>query len=70
MNYPGEITTRMADLTTSKILWNSVISTINAKHMYIDIKKIYLCTLLYRLGYMRIPLSAFPEHIVQQYNLR
>ena len=26
-DYPGDVTTRTADLTTSKILWNSVIST-------------------------------------------
>eukprot|EP00804_Cyclotella_cryptica_P010472 CCRYP_012303-RA/>CCRYP_012303-RA protein AED:0.45 eAED:0.14 QI:0/0/0/0.6/1/1/5/0/1176 len=26
-DYPGELTTRTADLTTSKILWNSVLST-------------------------------------------
>ena len=40
INYPGELTTRTADLTTSKILWNSFISTINAKHMCIEMKKI------------------------------
>ena len=70
INYPEELTTRTADLTTSKILWNSTISAINAKHMCVDINNLYLCTLLYTLEYMRIPLSAFPEHIIKQYNLR
>ena len=42
INYPGELTTRTADLTTSKILWNSIISTINAKHVCLDIKNIPL----------------------------
>ena len=27
INYPGELTTQTADLTTTKILWNSTIST-------------------------------------------
>jgi len=27
IEYPGELTTRTADLTTSKVMWNSVIST-------------------------------------------
>eukprot|EP00804_Cyclotella_cryptica_P021893 CCRYP_000851-RA/>CCRYP_000851-RA protein AED:0.26 eAED:0.15 QI:0/0/0/1/0/0.33/3/0/868 len=36
--YPGELTTRTADLTTSKILWNSVLSTKGARFMGIDIK--------------------------------
>jgi hypothetical protein len=31
INYPGELTTRTAVLTTSKILWNSTLSTPGAK---------------------------------------
>ena len=27
IKYPGELTTRTADLTTSKVIWNSVLST-------------------------------------------
>jgi hypothetical protein len=27
INYPGELMTKMADLTTSKLMWNSVLST-------------------------------------------
>ena len=46
VSYPGELTTRTADLTTSKILWNSVLSTENGKYMCIDIYFFYLCTLL------------------------
>ena len=38
--YPGELTTRTADITTSKILWNSILSTKNAKYMCLDIKKL------------------------------
>jgi hypothetical protein len=29
-NYPGELSTRMADLTTLKLMWNSILSTPNA----------------------------------------
>ena len=35
--YPGGLTTRTADITTSKILWNSILSTKNAKYMCLDI---------------------------------
>ena len=38
IDYPHELTTRMADLTTTKIMWNSFISTEGAKYMCIDIK--------------------------------
>jgi hypothetical protein len=42
INYPGELTTRTADITTSKLHWNSVLSTPDAKYMCLDIKKFYL----------------------------
>ena len=42
--YPGELITRTADLTTSKVLWNSVVSTEGAKYMGIDVNSFYLCT--------------------------
>ena len=38
IKYPGELTTRTADLTTSKVIWNSVLSTKVAKFMGINIK--------------------------------
>ena len=69
IQYPGELTTRTANLTTSKILWNSVVSTEGAKFMGIDVKSFYLCTPMDRYEYMKMPLSIFPEHIKKQYNM-
>ena len=42
IKYPGGLTTRTEDLTTSKIVWNSVLSTQDAKYMCIDIKNFTL----------------------------
>ena len=36
ITFPGELTKRTADITTSKLLWNSVISTKDAKYMCAD----------------------------------
>ena len=70
LKYPGEdFTTRTADLTTAKILWNSVISTKNARFMGIDIKNFYLGTPLERYEYMAMPISMFPQHTKDQYEL-
>lgn len=69
IKYPHELTTRTADLTTSKILWNSVVSTEGARFMCLDISSFYLCTPMDRYEYMKIPLELFPEHIRQQYKL-
>ena len=66
INYQGELTTRTAYLTTYKIIWKSIIRTINVKHMCVDIKNFDLCTILDRLEYMSIPVYAFPEHIIKQ----
>ena len=72
IQYAGEVTTRTSDLSTAKILWNSVVSTSGAKFAAFDISNMYLHTPLAPedYEYMRIPLDIFPEHTIDQYNLR
>jgi hypothetical protein len=67
--YPGELTTRTADMTTAKLHWNSVLSTPNAKYMCLDIGNFYLSATLDRYEYMKMPINLFPPWIVDQYNL-
>ncbi len=59
INYPGKLSTCTADLTTSKLMWNSVFSTEGAKYMYLDIKNFYLSAPLdwfeYENAYCIIP---------------
>ena len=69
IQYPGELPTRTADLTTSKILWNSVISTEGARFMALDVGNFYLETPMDRYEYMKMPLSLFPQHTINQYDL-
>jgi hypothetical protein len=61
IDYPGETSTKNADLTTSKCLWNSVVSTDAKNYMCADVKKIYLNTLLDRPEYMRLALNVIPQ---------
>jgi hypothetical protein len=42
IQYLGDVSTRSADLTTSKCLWNITISTDGAKYMCLDVKNFYL----------------------------
>jgi hypothetical protein len=70
INYPGKLTTRMADIMMAKLLWNSVLSTPRAKYMTLDIKNFYLSASLDRFKYMRIPFALFPLWIVKQYALK
>ncbi len=70
IDYPGDVSTPTADLTTTKVLINSTISTPGARFMTADVKKFYLGTPLDRFEYMRLALDILPEEIIVQYDLR
>ena len=69
ITYPGELTTRTADITTSKIMWNSVISTPGARYACADVKNFYLMTPLDRFEYMRMRIDLIPPEFIELYNL-
>ena len=69
INYPWECSTPTADLTTVKLLLNSVISTKGARFFTMDIKDFYLNTPLKRYEYLRFPIKDIPEDVIQQYLL-
>jgi hypothetical protein len=56
IDYPYKLTTQTADMVSSKIMWNSIISTANAKVGSADIKNMYLKTPLNQYKYMTMPL--------------
>jgi hypothetical protein len=69
IQYPGDVPTRSADLTTSKCLWNSTISTEGATYMCLDAKNFYLGIPMDSFEYMRIPLKLIPQEIIEECNL-
>ena len=69
LDYVGATSTRMASLTTTKCLLNSVLSTPNAKFMGADIKDFYYKTPLDIYEYAQIPLKLIPQEIIDEYNL-
>jgi hypothetical protein len=70
INYPGEVATPTADLLLVKVMFNSVISTENAKFMTMDIKNFYLNTPLPRFEYVKLKMTDIPTEIVEEYNLK
>jgi hypothetical protein len=70
VNYPNDCSTPTADIITVKILLNSIVSTLNAKFMTIDLKDFYLMTPMSRYEYFRMKLDLFPEDIIEEYNLK
>ena len=69
VDYPFDVSTKTADLTTAKLLFNSVLSTPNARFMSADLKDFYLGAPMDRYEYMRVPIWLLPDAIVEQYNL-
>ena len=69
LEYVGSTTTRMASLTTTKCLLNSVLSTPNARFMDADIANFYYRTPLDIYEYAQMPLKLIPQEIIHEYNL-
>ena len=69
IDYPFELTTRTANMVSSKILWNSIISTKDACFSGSDIKNMYLKTPLDRFKYMKMPITLIHANIIEHYNL-
>jgi hypothetical protein len=69
INYPGEVGTPTVEILVVTILFNSVISTKNARFMTMDVANFYLMTPLSRPEYIRVSIRNIPEEIIQEYNL-
>ena len=69
IDYPREFTTCTADLTTSKVMWISVISTPGAKYACADVKNFYLMTPLDRYEYMKMKIDLIPPELIELYDL-
>ena len=64
INYPDNVSTKTAEVTTAKILINSTISTPNARFCAFDIGNFYLGTPMKQYEYMFIYLKDIPLDIV------
>jgi hypothetical protein len=73
INYEGDVSTRTADLTTSKCLWNSVLAKrkqgCDACYACYGISNFYLNTPMEKPEYMRFKIEDIPEEIFKQYKL-
>ena len=72
LSYPDDAASPTTDLLETKILLNSTIS--DAKHgarfLSADLKDHFLASPMDRPEYMKIPISRFPDDIIDHYNLR
>ena len=70
IDYPGNLSMKVADMTTFKILVNSTLSTPGARWLGLDIKNYYLGTPMDDYEYMFIPIASIPDEIIAYYKLR
>ncbi len=71
VDYTGHISTKMTDLSTVKILFNSIISMPHTQCMMGNLKDFYLGTPMEPkdYAYMCIPIAMLPEDIMEHYQL-
>ena len=69
IEYPGKLTTRTADMTTSKLMWNSTISTHNMCYLCADAANFYLASPLDGPEFMRIEAKLVPQAFIDANNL-
>ena len=67
--YDGKKSTETAGLETTKILFNSVVSTPGARFACYDISNMYLNTTLPSPEYMKIHQSLIPQEVMDEYDV-
>ena len=70
INYPGKVATPMAEMLVDKLLFNSVISTKDARFITMYTSNFYFMTPLKRPKYNCINLRDIPEEIIKEYHLK
>jgi hypothetical protein len=70
IHYPGDVSVGTAELDTTKILLNSVVSTPAAKFCTANVTNFYLNTPMERKEYVRITINLIPREIINEYNLK
>jgi hypothetical protein len=69
IDYPGDCGTPTVGILTVKTLFNSIVSTPNAKFMTISIKHFYLMKPMCCYEYFRMKLELIPQDIIDEYKL-
>eukprot|EP00804_Cyclotella_cryptica_P023574 CCRYP_011918-RA/>CCRYP_011918-RA protein AED:0.46 eAED:0.46 QI:0/-1/0/1/-1/1/1/0/214 len=69
IDYPGNTAVPTSDLTTAKLLFNSVISTLGATFHGGDLKNFYPNTPMGRPKYMRLKFDIIPQEVITKYKL-
>ena len=70
MEFQGNTSTETVGLETAKMVFNSVVSTPEARFMTINISNLYLNTPLQEYQYMRFNINMIPQEVIDHYGLQ
>ena len=70
LEFQGDTSTKTAGLETVKMVFNSVVSTPDAKFMTVDISNMYLNTQLNKYQYMQFNLKMISQEVINPYGLQ
>ena len=68
--FEGDYSTPTTNLLTAKLLFNSIVSTLGAKVLGLDLEDFYFNTPMKRPEYLRMKLAHFPDDVIDHYKLR
>ena len=70
INFEGECSTQAANLLIVELLFDCMVSTPGAIFLGLDLKDLYLNTLMDRREYLKVKLAIFPDNVIAHYNLK
>ncbi len=69
INYPGNIGMKTTYMMLVKLMLNSVVSTMKAKFICMDISNFYMNKPLDRYKYLKLKLTDIPQEVINKYDL-
>ena len=67
INLYGPVSNPTSNLTTSKLHWNSVISTPGSRYLVVDVKNFYLNNVMAKNEFYNIYISLIPKEVIDEY---
>ena len=69
ITFDGPVSTPTSNLATSKLHWNSVISTPGSRYLVVDAKHFYLNNVMSKHEFYKISISLIPQAVIDEYDL-
>ena len=69
LTFEGPVSTPTSNVITSKLHWNSGISTPGSRYLVVDVKNFYLNNVMAKHEFYNISISLIPQEVIDEYDL-